>query len=342
MKLTSLVLAATALVVACGTEGAPNGPVEPTPVAEGTPPPAQSVSAATETVRVQNERGTVEGTLEVPEAVAPVPLVIIVSGSGTQDRDGNTPSGSKPDIYRLLAVGLRDAGIASIRYDDPGYAKSASAFPKTNEEITYEMEVDIVGRWVDTMREDPRFSAIAIAGHSQGSLSAILAAETRDVAVVSLAGAGRPIGDVLREQLAPKLDAEQLSTLDEALAKLERGELAGPLPAPLNQILDESIQPYFISWMKYDPRAEIAKLSTPALILQGRTDVQVSERDAELLAEGKADAELRFVDDMGHMLRRATVKDATKQRARYEKPDLPLHPAVVSTIGAFVHAFAAR
>lgn len=329
-------VAAVALLMACSSE---TSPVTGAPAPAETAPSAEPVAAATETVLVANDFGAVEGTLEVPEASGPVPLVVIVSGSGAQDRDGNTRT-SKPGIYRLLAQGLRDAGVATLRYDDPGYAKSATALPTTNEEISYEMEVDVVRRWVDTMRADRRFTSIAIAGHSQGSLSAILVAEERDVAVVSLAGAGRPIGRVLREQLAPKLDGEQLAILDDALAKLERGELAGPLPSPLSQVLGESVQPYFISWMKYDPRAEIAKVGGQALIIQGKTDVQVSEEDAELLAEGKPDAELLLIDDMQHMLRQATTKSAAKQTAQYEKPDLPLHPAVIPTIAEFVRTHA--
>jgi pimeloyl-ACP methyl ester carboxylesterase len=300
----------------------------------------RSVASATEVVRVQNDFGTVEGTLEVPEANGPVPLVIIVSGSGSQDRDGNPPasSGLHPNIYRLLAEGLRGAGIASLRYDDPGYAQSAAAIPPTLEQLTYEMEVDVVVRWIDSARADARFGPIAVAGHSQGSLSAILAAERRDVGVISLAGAGRPIGKLLREQLAPpKLTEESFAKLEEALVKLEHGELAGPLPSPLNQILPVKLQPYWVTWMKYDPQLEIHELSRGALILQGRTDLQVTETDAELLAAGNQSSDLRVYDDMCHMLRTAPSKDPATQSQQYASPDLPLYPALVPAIAEFVH-----
>lgn len=334
------------LLTACNSTASHREAGDPAPVEDAqkdkAPPQEESVSAATETVKVKNDFGTVEGTLEVPEASAPVPLVIIVSGSGSQDRDGNTPSGKNPDIYKRLASGLRDAGIASLRYDDPGYAKSASAIPSKVEDITYELEVDVVRRWVDKLAGDPRFSSIAIAGHSQGSLSAILVAEEREVSVVSLAGVGRPAARVLHDQMAPQLTAELLSTLDEALAKLEKGELAGKLPSPLDQLLPESTQPYWITWLKYDPRVEIAKVPGAALVVQGKLDVQVSVADAELLEEGKPDAELVLVDDMGHMLRKTTGKTAATQSATYEKSDLPIHPVALSKIVEFIEAQAAR
>jgi len=328
------------ILLACGSAAPIAGPSSAEPEAPSAPV-TTPVEAAVETVTVQNDRGTVEGTLEVPEAPGPVPLAIIVSGSGMQDRDGNTPGSSGPDIYRLLALGLRDAGIASLRYDDPGAAKSRDALPARNEQITYEMEVDVVLRWVDAMREDPRFGPILLAGHSQGSLSAILVAQQRDVSVVSLAGAGRPIGRVLRDQLEPRLTAAELVKLDEALAKLEKGELAGPLGPPLDSVLHESVQPYMISWMKYDPRREIAKVSGAALVIQGGTDLQVSTEDAELLASGNERAELLIIPDMCHPLKQATSKDARLQSKQYRDPKVPLHEALVPAIETFARGLPA-
>ena len=296
------------------------------------------VAAASETFRVQNDLGVLEGTLDVPEGCGGMPVVIILSGSGSTDRDGNAPDQTtdKPDIYRVLARSIVAAGFAALRYDDPGYAKSAHAVPRNVEDFRYEMEIHAAALFVAKLRTDERFGAVVAAGHSQGSLSGIMVAAEQPIdGLISLAGAGRPVGALIHEQMAPKLSATQLATLDAAIAKLEGGEVAGPLAAPLDKILPVEVQPYMISWMKLDPKKEITKLRGPALLLQGRMDIQVQETDARLLGEGKPDAKTVLIDDMGHMLRKVTAKDSGAQQASYTEP-LPLHPAVVAAIADFL------
>lgn len=291
-------------------------------------------------VTVATDLGSLEGSLLVPAGGAPVPVVLILSGSGPQDRDGNTPGESaRTDVYRLLAEGLLAQGLASLRFDDPGVGKSASALPASEADVTYPLEVAAVQRWIPFLKSDPRFSRVVLAGHSEGALTATLLAEAgTTAAMVSLAGAGRPIDVILREQLAPQLTAEQLVTLDAALAKLKQGALPGPLPPPFDQLLRPSVQPYLASWIAYDPSAEVGKVKVPAFIIQGRTDVQVSVEDAMLLAAGKPDAKTLFVDDMGHVLKQATIKSANAQSAQYSDPSIPLHPALVPAIAGFVAA----
>jgi pimeloyl-ACP methyl ester carboxylesterase len=297
------------------------------------------VAAASETVTVKNDFGPLEGTLIVPDGCGPMPVVLILSGSGTTDRDGNVPGDVQPSLYRVLAETLRDAGYAVLRYDDPGIGKSVDAGPKTNEAFRYEMEVDDAALFIAALRKDPRFGAVIAAGHSQGSLTGILVAQKQPIdGLISLAGAGRPAGEVLHDQLVPHLSAAQLATADAAIAKLDAGELPGPLAPPLDQILPADVQPYLVSWLKYDPKAEIAKLHVPALLLQGRFDLQVTELDANRLAEGKPDATLVFVDDMGHSLRKVSAKTAAAQTEAETKP-LPLHPAAVAAMTDFLAGF---
>jgi hypothetical protein len=291
-------------------------------------------------VTVAGDQGSLEGSLLVPAGAGPVPVALILSGSGPQDRDGNTPgSAARTDVYRLLAEGLLASGIASLRFDDPGVGKSVTALPASEAAVTYPMEVAACGKWIPFLKADARFSRLVLIGHSEGALTATLLAEAGDAAVlVSLAGAGRPIDVVLREQLAPELTPDQLSKLDSALLQLKMGVLPGPQAPPLDQLLRPSAQPYLASWMAYDPRAEMAKITVPTLILQGRTDLQVSEQDAMLLAAGKPDATLTFIDDMNHVLKRATVKSAGAQAAQYSDPTVPLHPGVVPAIATIVGA----
>src|SRR5690606_5852587 len=84
-----------------------------------------------------------------------------------------------------------------------------------------------------------------------------------------------------------------------------------------------SVQPYMMSWLQYDPRAEIAKLEKPVLIVQGTTDIQVGVVQAELLAAANSEANLIIIEGMNHIL-----KDAPAERAAniqtYTDPELLL------------------
>lgn len=330
------------LLIACGSNTDPSPTPAPTP--DDGAKACTPVAASSETVHVKDDYGTLEGTLDVPDGCAGMPVVVILSGSGPQDRNGDTPGeADKTDMYELLGRGLVEKGYATLRFDDPGVAKSKTALPLDESKIVYEMEVDAAAKWTPLLRADARFGKIVAAGHSQGSLTAILLAQRGDAdAVISLAGAGRPVDVVLREQLAPKLTADQLAKLDAALAKMKAGELAGPQDPPLDVLLRPSVQPYMISWMKYDPKVEIAKVNVPTLLVQGETDVQVSVADANLLAEGKPDAKLELIDDMCHVLKEAPKKDATTQAAQYSDPSLPIHPALVPDLDDFLQGFSAK
>src|SRR5262245_5467104 len=117
---TLLGLVALLTLAACSsnTDANANGPgggADP-----GVPPPppmaCSTVAAARETVRVENDYGTLEGTLDVPEGCGPMPVVVILSGSGVTDRDGNVPGDdARPDIYRVLAQSIYDSGFAVLR-----------------------------------------------------------------------------------------------------------------------------------------------------------------------------------------------------------------------------------
>lgn len=333
--LSYFLLALSTLLFACS---APSPAAAPADAGADVPPSdaCVAVAEASDPVTVDNAYGRLEGTLDVPGGCAGLPVVVILSGSGSQDRDGGDP-----EIYRHLAAGLHAAGIASLRFDDPGVGGSSGAVPDDVTAFNYDAEVDSAGRWLPLLRRDARFGKIILAGHSMGSLTAALLAQRGGVdAIISLAGAGRPIGVVLREQLAPRLTSDQLVALDAALAKLVAGELPGPLESPLDSILPVQAQPYMMSWMKYDPAAEFAKVTVPALIAQGKTDLQVAVLDANRLAEAKPDAELLILDDMMHTLRKAVRRTSTSQQELYSDPTIPLHEALVARVNEFVRVSA--
>ena len=95
------------------------------------------------------------------------------------------------------------------------------------------------------------------------------------------------------------------------------------------------MQPYLISLFRQDPAAAFAALKVPALIIQGRNDIQVSPADARALHTAKPDAELALIDGMNHMLR-ISPPGIGQQRDAYTNPELPLASALGERIVAFV------
>ncbi|WP_437869743.1 alpha/beta hydrolase [Sorangium sp. So ce363] len=303
-----------------------------TPDAPGCP------AASSARTTVENARGTLVGRLVVPAGCGPFPAVVIIPGSGSTDRDGNqVAAGIEPDTYKLLAEGLRDRGVASIRYDKAGIGASVSAAPRTEQELLFEMGADDAGLWVKKLRADGRFATITVVGHSEGSLLGMLVArETEIDGFVSIAGAGRPIGDVLRDQLEglPDEDRERANAI---LDQLEAGELVTDIPQ--NQVFMSlfrpSVQPFIISWMKHDPAVELAAVTAPILLLQGTTDLQTKVEDAERLAGARPDATLVIVEGMSHTLKEATLSNASQADA-YTDPSLPVVPRVFEAIEALI------
>jgi hypothetical protein len=96
-----------------------------------------------------------------------------------------------------------------------------------------------------------------------------------------------------------------------------------------------SVQPYMISWFKYDPQKEIVKLKKPVLIVQGTTDIQVTVADANRLQAAKPDAKMVQIEGMNHVLKAAEA-DRMKNIQTYSQPDLPLHPELAPAIVSFI------
>ena len=120
------------------------------------------------------------------------------------------------------------------------------------------------------------------------------------------------------------------------MAKLKRGELVPDVPQdPVFQSLFRaSVQPYLISWFKYDPRIEIAKLHVPMAIVGGTADLQVPVADAKALKAAAPAAKLVIVEGMSHTLKHVAGADRAAQVAAYTDPSLPVEPAVVDAVAS--------
>lgn len=108
------------------------------------------------------------------------------------------------------------------------------------------------------------------------------------------------------------------------------------VPAYLQSLYRASVQPYMISWFKYNPRTVIASVKVPVLIVQGKNDIQVSVEDAELLKKGCPAAELLLIDKMNHVLKDCESKTVQQQMLTYGNPSLPVNSTLIASVSTFV------
>ncbi|POA23390.1 MULTISPECIES: alpha/beta hydrolase [unclassified Pseudomonas] len=267
--------------------------------------------------------GELFGSLLLPKSDNPVPVVLILAGSGPTDRDGNNPDGGRNDSLKRLAWVLAKHNIASVRYDKRGVAASRPATPDERN-LSVEGYVDDAVAWSQKLKSDPRFGPLILLGHSEGALIATLAAPRADAAaLISLSGSARPVDQVIREQLARSLPPPLMLRSNELLDSLKAGHTDDNVPAPLQPIFRPSVQPYLISLFRQDPAKAFAQLKMPALIVQGSNDMQVGVGDAQALKAAKPDAELVVIEGMNHVMR-IVPADVKRQLASYKDPNLPL------------------
>ena len=281
--------------------------------------------------------GELFGTLLLPKSAKPVPVVLIIAGSGPTDRDGNNSDGGRNDSMKRLALILAKHNIASVRYDKRGVAASRPATPDERD-LSIEKYVDDAVAWAAKLKTDSRLGPLVLMGHSEGALVATLAAERAGaVALISVAGTGRPVDQVVREQLQDRLPPPLLARSEQLIEEIKAGKTDNDVPAELEVVFRPSVQPYLISLFRQDPAAAFGNLRVPALIIQGKHDIQVGVGDAQLLKEAKPDAQLALIDGMNHVLRIVPM-DMDRQLDSYKNPKLPLATEVSRRILGFIGA----
>ena len=296
-------------------------------------PPAVPPVPVSSPVRLETGPGVLHGVLDLPAGDGPHPVVVVIAGSGPTDRDGNQPS-LRTDNLKQLGRGLSSRGIAALRYDRRGIGESRAAATQ-EEDLRFERLAEDAALWVEMLRRDRRFSKVGLVGHSEGSTVGILAAKRSKVdAFVSIAGPGRDAPTVLREQLARNLSPALKAKSDPIIDELAAGRTVPNPPKELAALFRPSVQPYLISYFKYDPTREIASLKIPVLVLQGTTDLQVSVEDARRLAEAANGSRLRIIEGMNHSLKR--VSSAAGQQLSYFVSSLPLAPEVVEEVAGIM------
>jgi uncharacterized protein len=261
-------------------------------------------------------------------------LVILIAGSGPTDRDGNQ-KGLANNSLKLLAEALANNGIAVYSYDKRIFAQIASG--KLNEaSLSFDNFIDDAKAVIQYFKNQKKYHSITIAGHSEGALIGIVAADGNADGYISIAGAGRPIDEVLVEQIgkqAPFLKEEVQKNL-ETLKSGTTFELKNQMLASLFRA---SVQPYMISWIKYNPQSEIKKLHVPTLLINGDKDIQVSVNDAQLLQQAKPEAQLKIISNMNHIFKEIKGDEA-ENKASYTNPDLPISKELPLIITTFIQS----
>jgi pimeloyl-ACP methyl ester carboxylesterase len=300
---------------------------------------AQAAGAGAEDIALVTPTGTIHGTLLLPDTATPVPVILIIAGSGPTDRDGNSALLTQGnDSLKQLAEALASAGFASVRFDKRGIAESMAAGPQ-EADLRFEHYVEDATAWLAQLSDDARFSAVAVIGHSEGSLIGMLAVGQSGIPFISIAGPADDAATVIHRQLQGRLPPELAEANELILISLKEGQAVSDLPAPLASLYRPSVQPYMISWIRYDPSVAIAQLppQSPCLILQGTTDVQVTWSDAEALHAANPACAMNIIGGMNHIMK-AVPDDEQQQIASYSDPSLPLEPKLITAVVEFLQA----
>ncbi|CAC9974228.1 alpha/beta hydrolase [Flavobacterium panici] len=281
-------------------------------------------------LKINNDQ--IFGTLTVPDGVKKCPVALIIAGSGPTDRDGNN-SMMKNNSLKMLAEELAKNGIASLRFDKRGIGESKkSAVAESS--LVFENYTEDVKSWINYLKQDKRFTQLTVIGHSEGSLIGMIASAKANK-FVSIAGAGESADKLIKTQIASKSNKQIEDMTFPIIDSLKAGNKVNKVDPLLNSLFRASIQPYLISWFKYDPQTEIKKLTIPVLIIQGNNDLQVSVKDAENLSKAKANSELVIVDKMNHIMK-IIDGDQKANMESYNNETLPISETLVHKIVSFI------
>lgn len=275
----------------------------------------------------EKEGNTLTGTLTIPEGKGPFPAMVLVSGSGQQNRDEELMN-HRP--FWVIADYCARNGIAVLRYDDRGMGGSTGEVENaTSLDFSYDAEAAF-----DFLRKQKHIDAsrVGILGHSEGGIINFMVAACRpEVAfLVSLAGPAVNGIELLKEQQAALLRAQGMSEemiqfsvnanaqlfdvveasssreeADSLLRQLVKGW--GYNEELTEQTVSQLTMPWMYYFLKYDPTEAIVKTNCPALLLNGSKDVQVVASQnlpayEKIIANyGKTNLTLRELPDLNHL-----------------------------------------
>lgn len=280
-----------------------------------------------------------------PSATTPRPAVILIGGSGPTDRD-ETVAGIP--VFGQIARALVAAGFVVVRYDKRGVGQSGGRV----ESVTiadYAEDARQVLLWLEKRKEVDK-DRIALVGHSEGALVAMLTAgreRGRVAALALIAGPSTSGNEVVLEQqkhLLSKMPiddaqrAEKVALQEKINTAVIKGTGWADIPEQARRVADT---PWFYSFLTFDPEKAIAETRQPVLILQGQLDTQVPPHHADDLATfararkgTKADVEVVKVPGVNHLLVPAKTGDVSEYATL--GPDAKVSPEVTTALTSFL------
>lgn len=235
----------------------------------------------------------------------------------------------------MVAESFTRAGYAVLRFDKRGVGESSAAVENPADH-RFDYLLTDAKSWLNLLSERG-YKNLIIAGHSQGSLVGMIAAQGDDrvKGFISISGLADEVGSTLTRQLetqAPVLVESASAALD---SMREGYTVKSPHPM-LTSLFGPQIQGFLKSYMAYTPSEEIKKLKIPALIINGTTDLQVSVEDAKKLNESYSNSTLLIIEGMNHVLKDAPKDDMVANAATYNNPDLPLSEGLMDGMVTFI------
>lgn len=313
--------------------------LRPAPAAKEAPPPVDANYTETD-FSVPQARGTLPGTLALPKGKGPFPAVLLVHGSGPQDRD-ETIGASRP--FLDIARGLAAQGIAVLRYDKRTHARPQD-FHGGSFTVDDETTDDAVAA-LTALAADPRIDGrrVFVLGHSQGGMLAPRIASRWPQArgAILWAAPARTLLDLLPEQnryllsLDGDISAPEQAFLDKldtqiAAARGSAPVAASELPLGVPQTFWKSIE-------AVNARADAKALHTPLLMLHGGRDFQVPDADWQLWKQalkGRKDVQWQAYPALNHIGVAGTGPSSLKEYAQPGHVD----PALIADVARWVEA----
>lgn len=325
-----------------------------------------------EEVSYENKRDGIKlaGTLTLPRAKAPFPAVILITGSGPQNRNEEL-LGHKP--FLVLADYLTRQGIAVLRVDDRGVGGSTGSVSNSTSE---NFAGDVMsGIEFLKARKDINAKQIGLIGHSEGGIIApMVAAQSPDVAfIVLMAGTGLTGEEILylQGELIAKANGADAATLAKQRAQQERSyailkkesdnavvekllheelnkqlaamteeekKKAGDPEKTFSAQVKQITSPWFRYFLTYDPRPALTKVKCPVLALNGERDLQVPvnenlrEIEAALKAGGNKDVTIVRLPKLNHLFQTCQTGSPTE----YAKIEETIAPVALKTMGDWI------
>jgi alpha-beta hydrolase superfamily lysophospholipase len=295
--------------------------------------PTASALAEESSIKV----GAIDAVLTVPPGVERPPVALLIAGSGSTDHDGNGPQ-IRPATLRKLSDQLVARNIATLRYDKRGAGGWKPEFGRP-EDFRFKDYADDAVTLTNYLREGGKFSRVALVGHSEGGLVAILAAQRVGVdRLVLLVTSARRQGDLLKAQLEKKLAPDVFAPIAKAVDAIMAGQIVDPPPPGLS--IPPAMQPGIASAFVEDPIDPLKKIVTPTLIVGGGRDRQVARLDFMALSTASPAAKTLWLPDMNHVLN--DVTNDADDLAAYTQSDRPLDADLIEAVAAFVQGTEGR